>query len=341
MNIQEIFSKNKINLILNEPLAQYATIKIGGKAKYFVKATDSKTLLQSLKTAHSAGLKYFVLGAGSNVIISDKGFDGLVILNESEGFSVEGETPCGNGASELRPRFSAIKSSFLEGDENNSSECVIVKADSGVKLQKLMKKLFNENIVGLEYFAGIPATVGGAIYMNIHGANKFFSEFVHSALLYGNGKTKRVAAKYFKFDYDWSLLHETGEIVIWAKLKFKKGDGVRKLRAAKEWAERKSSQPRVSAGCVFKNISEGDRRKLNLPTHSVAFVIDKLLRLKGCEIGGAKISENHAAFIENMGNATAEDVLKLIKLVRKSAREKLGLNLELEVEIIGETNGKI
>ncbi len=342
MNIKEIYSKNGFDFKFNEPLAKYTTIKIGGKAKYFVKVENSRELLKALKLTEELNLKYFLLGKGSNVIFSDNGFDGLIIMNESEQFLVTDEKAEKAEASPPLPRYEPVNKGFNEDDKNEFGRYVLVKADSGMQLGKLMKRLFAMNIVGLEYFAGIPATIGGAIYMNIHGANKFFSEYVHSALLFGKGKTKRVTAKYFGFDYDWSVLHQTGEVVIWAKLKLPEGNGAKAADIARKWAEQKAMQPRVSAGCVFKNISPEEKSRLNIPSYSSGYVIDKLLGLKGISIGGAKISEKHAAFIENTGSATAGDVIKLIKLVRSKAKEKLNLNLELEVEIIGEEfNGTI
>jgi len=336
MNIEEIFSKNNIELKKEISLAQYSTIKIGGKAKYFTIATNSKELLKILNLAESNNVRYFVLGNGSNVIFSDKGFDGLIILNETSGYSITNETIQKKEFFAPPPRYSTEENNVFAGENSPGAKNVIVKVDSGMRLQKLMKKLFKQDVVGLEYFAGIPATVGGAVYMNIHGGAKYFSEFVHSALLFKKGKTRVVTAKYFEFEYDWSKLHETREVLIWVKLKLLKSEGALGESLAINWASQKSIQPRVSAGCVFKNINKKEKDRLNLPNYSAGFVIDKLLGLKGYKIGGAKISDKHAAFIENTGNAKAEDVLKLIEYVKEKAKNKLNLDLELEVELVGE-----
>lgn len=316
----------------NSELKYYTTIKVGGKTDILVKVKNSEQLYRALMIAHKFNFPRLVIGKGSNIVISDKGFRGMTIINNAVNFRLlpnNGESFTPN---KLQARFDNTKKSKT----NIESDSVIVEVESGVRIQYLMNKLFDENITGLEYFAGIPCTIGGAIYMNLHGGNKFIAEYLLEAELFSKGKKNIVKNDYFRFDYDYSVLHQTKESVLKAKLMLPRGNGSEAKEKASEWAKAKSIQPKDSAGCVFKNLTEEQRLTAKLPSLSIGYIIDKILGMKGFTIGGARISPNHAAFIENTGNAAARDIYQLHLLIKDKVKEKLGIELENEIEFIGE-----
>lgn len=320
----------------NEHLSTHTTIGVGGKASLFVEVRTSSQLINVLEITKTENINSFVLGNGSNVIFPDEGFDGLIILNKSRNWEILDTVNSKRQKDYVLPRIdNPIEHSGILNYDDNTNESIIVRVDSGMKINILMKKLFEKGITGLQWFAGIPSTVGGAIYMNMHGGSHFFGQLVISARLFDGGKIKSVSNSYFHFDYDWSILHQTREIIIDAGLELKKGNVEQAKKFVRSWAKIKSIQPQKSAGCIFKNLSKVQQSELELPSSSAGYIIDKILQLKGIKKGGAIISNNHAAFIENTGNACADDIVYLINLVQEKAFEKLGITLELEVELKG------
>jgi UDP-N-acetylenolpyruvoylglucosamine reductase len=317
----------------NASLAGYTTLRVGGPADLLVIAGTVEQLIISIEIARQAAIPFKVIGKGSNLIISDSGFPGVIIVNRSQGWQILNQ-------SSSNPRKHRSESRYSETDAlvnqaiSTEAEEVLVNIGSGNRIPTLIKGLFAEGITGLEWFTGIPGTLGGAVYMNIHGADYYLGDIVERARLLSGNKIKEVNRRYFKFAYDWCVLHETGEIVLDAVLRLKRGDVAKAKQMSREWARYKAGQPQHSAGCIFQNLSSEEKERLAIPTHSVGFVIDKLLHLKGTKKGDAIISPKHAAFIENRGKATTEDVLYLINLIKRRAHEQLGLELKNEVEIL-------
>lgn len=291
--------------IKNEPLKNHTTFKIGGPAEYFFKAQVTSQLIRAVKTARKHNLAITMIGYGSNILVSDKGIKGLVIKN-------------------LTKKIKLLA--------NNH-----VQLDSGVYLPKAIFKLINLGLTGLEPFASIPATVGGATYINIHGQNGvYWSDLLVSAqLLNKNNQVKTVDNQYFNFKYDYSVIQQTKEIVLTNILKLKKDSKLKALEKVKNFQIQKNHHPQISAGCIFQNLSSTQQEKLGLPTPSIGYLVDKVLNLKGRKINQAKISNKHAGFIENLGGAEFQDVLQLIKLVKDQAKKKLDLDLKLEVVLYG------
>ncbi|MDQ7054497.1 MAG: hypothetical protein Q9P14_17025 [candidate division KSB1 bacterium] len=322
-----------------EPLAFHTTLGVGGPANVLIEASTVEQIRQAVAVCEAASVPYFLLGGGSNVIFADAGFRGVVIRNLADAFEILDELPQmpPPAASGHDTRFSPppLDVALPCPEDDADAPAVLVRVASGARLMPLMKHLFQKGITGLEWFAGIPATVGGAVFMNLHGGPQFFGDLVHRALLYRHGRFKFVDREYFRFGYDWSVLHDTREIVLEVDLRLRRGDVARARRFVKAWAAYKSNQPQRSAGCIFQNLSPEQQRRLDLPTTSVGYVIDQVLGLKGRQIGGARIAPTHAAFIENLGQATAADVLALIETVQQAARERLGIELPLEVELVG------
>lgn len=292
------------NFTKNEPLKNHTTFKVGGPAEYFFQAKTNKDLIKAVTYARENKIDFMILGAGSNVLFSDKGIKGLVIKNQTNQI-----TPLENG---------------------------LVKIDSGVRLPLAIFSLLNQDLVGLEHFVGIPATIGGATYMNIHGGDKFFADYlVKAEILDENNQLKTVDKNYFNFKYDYSILHDNNHILLSVTLKLKQEPSQKSKLKAQEKLKSKSHHPQKSAGCIFQNLTKQQQQKLKLPYPSIGYIIDKVLNLKGTTIGDAIISTNHAGFIENLGQAKSGDVLKLIDLIKKTAKEKLDLDLKLEIETLG------
>lgn len=340
--MQNLINELKTSDILfkeNEPLSRYTTFRIGGPAKIFVSANNSSLLHKVLNLAIRHRVPFFVVGKGSNILVSDKGFDGLVIFNNAASWKIIEDFQNNQiDKREIERRFDRPDTSIFSSIENSSHCPVLVEVESGAVVGQLMKQLFKEDISGLEWFSGIPSTVGGAIYMNMHGADHFFGELVQTAVISNGKEFREVNPDYFQFDYDWSILHETHEVVLSAKLILNIGDSDNAREVAKKWARYKANQPWRSAGCIFQNLTEDQKKITGLESVSMGYVIDKVLHLKGKRIGDAVISENHAAFIENLGNAGANDVLQLINLIKDKTHATLGIDLKMEVQLIGEFN---
>jgi UDP-N-acetylmuramate dehydrogenase len=323
-------------LKLNQPLAEQTTFGIGGPAEYFYLAKTTADLIKAVKTARQNHLAFIVLGNASNVLVPDKGIKGLVIKNQTSQIKVLSTPPGKLAAPQIPARFKSLDKSFqdmaqLEYDESKYPP-ILVEMDSGVFLPKAIFSLINQGITGLEWFAGIPATIGGACYINLHGGHKFFSDYLFNAkILTKANQVKTVPPGYFQFSYDQSKLKTKKEIVLSATLRLYRGPKEKALKIAQAWAEKKSHQPQRSAGCIFRNLSQAEQKKLGLPTSSIGYLMDKVLKLKGKTIGQARISPKHAGFIENLGGARAKDVIQLIKLMKQTAKKKLNLNLKLEI----------
>jgi UDP-N-acetylmuramate dehydrogenase len=342
--LAKIFAEIKIN----ELLALHTTLGVGGPAARLATAATTEQLQKGIRLAHTYGIPVFVLGWGSNLIVSDRGFPGLVIKNRAQSWRVihEPNSVTTNTSPPIPARLKPADEGYYQIDDLLYSEeeaaPVIVQVESGAKIDTLMKALFKQGITGLQWFAGIPATVGGAIYMNMHGGYHFFGDFVHQALLFHpqaadtDGGFKQVDQSYFQFDYDYSILQKTKETALWAQLKLYRGDVQRAQATAREWARRKALQPQRSAGCIFRNLSSEEQKRLHLPTPSIGYLVEHVLKLKGVRCGDAIISPRHAAFIENLGKARAEEVKALIGLVAEKAKNELGLELQKEVEYLGE-----
>lgn len=327
----------------NEPLSPYTTFRIGGPARIFVNADTSQILHQVFSFGTKNNIPLFVLGKGSNILVSDEGYNGLVIFNNASNWKVIGDYKGKDRSkSKIGRRFDQPSNITYSAHADDTKSSVIAEVESGAVVGTLMKQLFKENIYGLEWFSGIPSTVGGGIFMNMHGADHFFGELVESALISNGKDVREVDQEYFQFDYDWSILHQTHEVVLKANLILEKGKVDNAREVAKKWARYKANQPWRSAGCIFHNLTEEQKNQANLPSVSIGYLVDKILNLKGMRKGDAVISENHAAFIENTSQAKAQDVFELIHLIKDKTKEKTDIDLKMEVQLIGDfKNGKI
>lgn len=266
-----------IEVLENEPLNLHTTFKIGGTAKYFCTPKNIYQLKKILKICKTKHIRYFIIGNGSNLLINDNGFDGIIISLKE---------------------FNNIK--IVEKEEYKS-----VYIESGVNLFTLNLFLQKREISGLEWSYGIPGTVGGAIKMNAGAFNHCIFDFLEEITVLKDGKI--IKLNNLKSEYRKSFL--TDEIIISCKIKLKNGNMHDILNQMNEYLNiRKEKQPYnfPSAGSIFKR--NGDI----IP----AKIIDDL-GLKGLRYGDAMISTKHAGFIINVGNATCNDVKKLINLIKK------------------------
>lgn len=307
------------NIKINEPLSIHTSIKIGGPAKWYFEAQSKEDLILAVKTALDLRIPYFVLGGGTNVLFKDEGFNGLIIRNKAQNISLLG-----------------FKGKVEKGQLNLNE--IILVSESGATINQLVRYTIEEGLEGLENFLGQPGTVGGAVYNNAHWQKFLIGDKIITAeIINKDGDVVEVNKSYFKFGYDQSILHKTKETVLSVKFRLIKGNKeVLWERANQTLAYRKETQPPFpSLGCTFQNISKSDAMRIATPnlTCSAGYLIDSV-GLKGKTIGGAQISEKHANFILNTGNATSSDVLSLINLIKSKVVEKFGVELKEEIVIV-------
>lgn len=322
--LEKILGNNRVRV--NEPMSAHTTFKIGGPAQFYIEVSAVNDLIKAVQVAHKLKLPIFIVGGGSNMIVSDRGHSGLVVKNNCRRF-------------ELVSVVGKVKNKTAGGGINVDK--ALVMAESGVIMNQLVRFCIEQGLGGLEYQLGLPGTVGGAIYMNSNFPRKsvYVGDCLYKAkLLTRNGEIKEVDQAYFRFAYDKSILQETGEILLSAIFKLEKMDrDILWKRGMEALNYRNSTQPKgLSAGCTFRNISIADAIKIPTPDRitSAGFLIDKA-GLKGKRVGDAMISELHANFIINMGKAKADDVSSLVELMKAEVYKKFGVHLALEVKTIG------
>lgn len=307
-----------------EPLAKYTTLKIGGPAEFFYSAQSSQEVLQAVQVVQELKLPFVILGGGTNVLISDSGLRGIVILNESRTIQIS-------------KRFGTVKSRKI------SLGRVLVSTDSGVLVNQLVRFSLSEGLGGLERHLGLPGTVGGALYMNSKWAKPitYIGDVLYQAQIVGQGgQLKTVGQRYFEFAYDRSILQKTHETVLTATFQLTpEKKEILWAKAQESMDYRKSTQPIgvATAGCTFRNISLGDALRICTPnrTTSAGFLVDQV-GLKNFQTGKAKFSDKHANFILNLGTATAQNVKDLIDEAKKRVRERFKVEIEPEIVLLGE-----
>ncbi len=291
------FGDNGIDIKENVSLKGLTTFKIGGNAEFLANANTAEQIAFSISKAKEYNLPLFVLGKGSNLLVSDNGVKGLVICTDGMDFvRFEGET---------------------------------VICGAGLHLQKLCTLVLQEELSGLEFAFGIPGSVGGAVYMNAGAYGGEIADCIEWAKCIDlNGKSFTLGKGQMELGYRTSIFKKENLIITEAAFKLKKGKREEISEKMNDFmGRRKDKQPLEfpSAGSTFKR-PEG---------HFAGALIEKN-GLKGKTVGGAKVSEKHAGFIINFDNATSQDVKHLIKDIQKTVLEKDGVNLETEVIFVGE-----
>lgn len=332
-------------------LAPHTTVKIGGPAEFFTEITDQKLFTSLCQYCRKEQIPLTILGWGANTLIADRGIRGLVIKNKTQAWEIIESTMelLSLQTASADPRWESDNSknnltySFEDLDYNESeTEAVYIKVDSGMPLSLFITQLIQQEVTGLQWFSRIPATIGGAIVNNVHGGTHFLSEYlVQVEVVTPSGELIQVNATDLDFGYDFSRFHYTDEIITSSIFRLHKGDIEKAKLVVVEWAKRKKLQPQNSLGCIFQNITSQEQLSHTLPTPSVGYIVDQILHKKGFNIGDAKISEHHAAFIENIGNATAQDYLDLIQLIIVETKDALGIQLKPEIFFLGFTEQEL
>ncbi|NCN87808.1 MAG: FAD-binding protein [Candidatus Pacebacteria bacterium] len=330
-------------------LAPYTTVKIGGPAEVFYQARDQQKLQKLLSYVRKNNLPVNILGWGANVLISDKGVAGLVIRNVAGEITVladdqqEQKKINIKDSQEIESRWDSdqTKGTFkyefkdLDYDESDQEQ-VLVQIDAGVSLNQAIVSLINQGITGLQWYARIPSTIGGAVFNNIHGGTHFLSEVIESVrVMDEKGQIKELDKDELNLGYDQSRFHHSNELILSAKFRLFTGDVEKAKNVVKEWSKRKSIQPDNSLGCTFRNISNEQKEKFGYPTTSVGYIVEHVLVMKGYKEGDAQVSDYHCAFIENTGHATAKDYLNVIKTIINQTKLKTGLIIKPEIFFLG------
>ncbi len=338
MNLDFLSKIQKFQPKFEEKLAKYTSWQIGGPAEVLVEIKSSEELEELILICLQFNQPYTVLGGGSNVLIADSGLRGLVIINrstkiqvlDSQNFKQMIIIPPVHGQS------GSQYYTFSDLDYKENADPVLVKFDSGVNLPYSIGWLHKHNITGLQWFAGIPGTIGGALFNNIHGGTHHFSDYFYSATVLEDGQKKEVDFAYFQFGYDQSIIrHKRNIVILEVTLQLQKGNVQKAKEVYREWNNRKKIQPKNTCGCLFKNIPPEVQKKHNFPTPSTGYIIDKVLGWKGKTLGNLQISNWHAAFMENLGEGRASDALELISQIKQEVKKKLDIDLELEISLLG------
>lgn len=303
----------------NVLLKNHATFKIGGPAKYFLPVSDKNDLAKALRVAKKLNFPVFVFGGGSNLLISENGFNGLAVkIQNADGIVLK--------------------------DGN------VIETFAGIPMKNLISFAVRHSLEGLEWAGGLPGTIGGAVRGN---AGAFGGEIKDSVVrveaLDENLNLKKINNKQCEFSYRNSVFKQKNWIILSVSVKLKKGNG----KAIKKIADsnikyRKDRHPMdsPSAGSIFKNVPLSDFspkfqeklaavvKKDPFPIVPAAYLISET-GLKGIKIGGAQISSKHPNFIVNLNGAKSDDILELINLVKKEVKKKFGVKMETEVQLVG------
>lgn len=289
------------NILKNESMKKHTTLKTGGIADLFVKVKSIDQLKDILFFCKNNDVKFYVIGNGSNLIVSDKGLRGIAIKIELKDIEIK--------------------------DINGGKEIVV---ESGIMMGFLAQKLLKQQITGFEELSGIPGTVGGALVMNAGAHGKEMKDIITEIIAVDyNGNIHKFSNEDALFDYRKSRFQNEDYIIVKIKMMLSEGKEEQIKKKMDEFLQyRKEKQPieYPNAGSTFKRGSD----------FITAQLIDQA-GLKGYSIGDAQVSDKHAGFIINKGNATSDEILSLVKYVEKTIFEKFGKKIQLENIVLGES----
>lgn len=285
-------------VLINEPMHRHTSFKIGGPADILVLPLTEEGLIETIKVVKASEQPYFVMGNGSNLLVSDLGVRGVIIkiAENLSGYTI-------------------------------TDQCVAV--EGGMLLSSLARQIMAESLEGFEFASGIPGTIGGAVFMNAGAYDGEFKDIVNWVkVITPEGEIKTYTNEEMNFGYRHSVLHETGEIVYSCGLSLKKGNyNDIKAKTDDLTQKRTTKQPLhlPSAGSTFKR-----------PVGYFAGKLIDDAGLRGLRHGGAQISDLHCGFVVNVSQATCQEVSELIQTVQKVVLDKFGVTLETEVRFLGE-----
>ncbi len=294
ISIEEIKSFFEGEILINEPLSKYTSLRIGGPADLFLFPDHNDDIVKLIAYLNSGNIPSLIIGNGTNLLVSDSGFRGAVI--------------------NLGNKFNKI--------EMRNSD---IQVQSGVMLTRFVDFCINHKKQGVEKLAGIPGTVGGAIVMNAGAWGAQISDYIVDIEVIRNDEIIKVSKKDAGFAYRRSDFGN--DIILSGRFNLPEGNIDEMLKARTEYLQKRNYSHPVNypnCGSVFKNP----------PGHYVAKLIEEA-GLKGLKVGGAQISEKHANFIINTGDATAQDVVQLIKRTSGKVFEKFNISPELEIKLVG------
>ena len=293
--LKEKFEDNQ--LLFNEPMKRHTSFKIGGAADILVLPKSIEEIVFLIKLFESEKVNYFVMGNGTNLLVSDKGFRGVIIK---------------------------ISKNFSEINVNNN----IITANAGVFLSQIANIALKNELTGFEFASGIPGSLGGAVCMNAGAYGSEMKNVIKSIDVIYNGDIYTLSADEAEFEYRNSRILKEKMTVLSAKIQLKNGnyqDIASLMNSLKEKRNEKQPMDMPSAGSAFKRPKDNFAGKL---------IMDAGLR--GFSIGGAQVSEKHCGFIVNKKDACCDDVLRLCKKIKEVVYEKFGVELEEEIRFIGE-----
>lgn len=284
-------------LLEREPMSKHTSFRIGGPADFFVQPANEEELWNALHLARQEKVPFFIVGNGSNLLVSDEGFRGMILHTGG-----------------------MLKDIFVEGD--------VIYAQAGALLSTVAKTALEHGLAGMEFAAGIPGTLGGAVCMNAGAYGGEMKDILLDAeVLTQEGERLVLPVEELDLSYRHSVIFEKNYVVLAAHIRLSRGDTAEIKNRMNELAgARRDKQPLEypSAGSTFKR-PEG-------------YFAGKLIQdagLKGYTVGGAQVSEKHSGFVINRGGATAEEVRFLIRQVQQKVRSQFGVELEPEVRMLG------
>jgi len=316
MSWQEKINNLGLGFKTGEPISSRSSMAVGGPASFFIEAKTIEELIKCVNGCRSIAAPYKVIGGGTNIIASDAGFDGVLIQNKTSNINIDPDSGR-------------------------------VIADSGVPLSRMIMEAATAGLGGLESLYGIPGSVGGAIINNAGTHGVAVSDFVKSAsVIVSSDQVESYSAVWFDFGYRKSKLkHRRDDYppvilnIIFQLQRRKKEDLMKDLAQHKKWRVEKQPLGIKTSGSVFRNPLGSDNVKTDDDRYKSAGFLLEQSGAKKFVVGGARVSKEHANWIENFSNASAADVRRLVDQMRAAVADKFQITLEEEIEYIGKWNG--
>lgn len=288
----------KDSILIDEPMSRHTTFRVGGPADFFVTPKVKEEVRDVIRICKEAGMPYYIIGNGSNLLVSDAGYRGVIV--------------------QIYKEMNEVK---VEGD--------LVKAQAGALLSGIAAKALGAELSGFEFASGIPGTIGGACVMNAGAYGGEMKDVLESVtVLTGKGKIIELGRNELELGYRTSVIAKKGYIVLGAALKLERGDGEKIKTYMDELKEKRvTKQPLEypSAGSTFKR-----------PEGYFAGKLIEDAGLRGFQVGGAQVSEKHCGFVINRDHAAAADIMELMRQVQIRVKENSGVDLEPEVKRLGD-----
>lgn len=288
----------KDSILIDEPMSRHTTFRVGGPADFFVTPKAKEEVRDVIRICKEAGMPYYIIGNGSNLLVSDAGYRGVIV--------------------QIYKEMNEVK---VEGD--------LVKAQAGALLSGIAAKALGAELSGFEFASGIPGTIGGACVMNAGAYGGEMKDVLESVtVLTGEGKIIELGRNELELGYRTSVIAKKGYILLGAVLKLERGDGEKIKTYMDELKEKRvTKQPLEypSAGSTFKR-----------PEGYFAGKLIEDAGLRGFQVGGAQVSEKHCGFVINRDHATAADIMELMRQVQIRVKENSGVDLEPEVKRLGD-----